>query len=394
MVMSRQTKSAVGSNAGRSRTHNRRVVLGQMRIEGQIGRAELARRTGLSTQAVSNIIAELETDGLIEVSGKRSVGRGLPALQFALRPEGGFALGFEIRPDAVFVVLLDLHGEELFSQRRGLALADPGHVLHVLRSMRDAALTQSGIDRDRLLGAGVVMPGPFDLTGVAGKSSELPGWQGLNTRDHLQEALNIPVRIENDANAAAMAERVGGVAQDLHSYAFLYFGTGLGLGVVSDGRLERGAHGNAGEIGHIPVQVDGRFVPLEDLVSRLSLRDHMAHAGKDVTEIEDLDALFKAANPALLAWLDRAAQALSPAVAMIENLFDPQTIILGGAMPDPVVQDLIRKTDLPKRSVANRQDRPLPRLMLGGSGRMTATRGAAALVINNTFTPQIETASQ
>ena len=90
-----------------------------------------------------------------------------------------------------------------------------------------------------------------------------------------------------------------------------------------------------------------------------------------------------------MAWLDRAAEPLSAAIEIIENIFDPQTVILGGAMPDNLLDRLIMGVDLPKRSVANRPDRALPRLTRGTSGRMTATLGAAALVINRAVTPSI-----
>ena len=115
---------AVGANAERSRSHNRQVVLERVRAAGRIGRAEIARASGLSTQAVSNIIADLLEDGLIVESGRRAAGRGLPAVQYALNPKGGFAAGVEIRPDAVFAALLDLCGQPVASERRPLRDAD------------------------------------------------------------------------------------------------------------------------------------------------------------------------------------------------------------------------------------------------------------------------------
>ena len=89
-------------------------------------------------------------------------------------------------------------------------------------------------------------------------------------------------------------------------------------------------------------------------------------------------------------WLDTGAAALSQAVGLIENLFDPQTIILGGAMPEAVLDHLIAHTDLPELSVSNRSDNPSPRLQRGTCGRMTATLGAASLILNRAFTPQAD----
>ncbi|MEO1155569.1 MAG: sugar kinase, partial [Pseudomonadota bacterium] len=92
----------VGANAGRARSHNRQVVLDRVRMAGRVGRAEIARASGLTTQAVSNIIADLLDEGLIEEQGRQIAGRGMPAVQYALSATGGYALGVEIRPDAVF----------------------------------------------------------------------------------------------------------------------------------------------------------------------------------------------------------------------------------------------------------------------------------------------------
>jgi predicted NBD/HSP70 family sugar kinase len=204
--------------------------------------------------------------------------------------------------------------------------------------------------------------------------------------------LDIPVFVGNDANAAAMAERMNGVAQDIDNFAYLYFGQGLGLGLIQNGQTLHGAFGNAGEIGHVDVLVGNRAIPLETAASRLSVQTHLAQHDLTISSMDDLAALYRASNPHLLDWLDRACDALSPGLSIIENLFDPQTVILGGAMPECVLDHIVAKTRLPDRTVANRPDRPHPRLMRGTSGRMTATLGAAALVLHQAFTPTIAAA--
>ncbi len=373
-----------GSNAERSRAYNRSLVLGHVRGAGASGRAEIARASGLSTQAVSNIIGELVAEGWLFEAGKRSEGRGLPAVQYALAPAAGTAIGVEVRPDALLVALTDLDGSSLATERHSLTRADPDTVAALIAQARDRALAQSGVDPARLLGAGVVMPGPFGATGLTGAASDLPGWAQMDARALFAEALDLPVIIENDANAAAMAERISGVAQGLHTYAYLYFGTGLGLGVVTRGELMRGAHGNAGEIGHIPVAHATGPVPLEQIVSRFALR---ARTGAD--SVDALQALHANADPNLMGWLDDAAPALANAVQIVENLFDPETVIIGGAMPEALLDALVARVVLAPASVANRPDRVQPRLMRGTCGRMTATFGAAALVINQAFTPRM-----
>ena len=379
----------VGANAERARSHNRQMVLDRIRQAGRIGRAEIARGSGLSTQAVSNIIADLLADGLITEKGRRATTKGQPPVQYGLEPGGGYAVGIEIRPDAVFAAVLDFCGTPVASDRHSLTATDLAGVTQAVVEAKTGILRQGGVPGDRVLGAGVVMPGPFGRTGLSGAGSELPVIYDVSPQDWLEDTLGLPVAIENDANAAAIAERVSGAATGLGTYAFLYFGTGLGLGAVENGRLVIGALGNAGEIGHIPVHHSGRTVPLESVLSRLSVQRHLQAAGTAVDSAEGLARAYDARDPALLDWLAAASEPLSTAVAIIENMLDPEAVILGGAMPDAILDHLIGAVRLSDRSVAHRPTRNVPRLLRGASGRMTATLGAAALVINRAFTPRI-----
>jgi predicted NBD/HSP70 family sugar kinase len=238
-----------------------------------------------------------------------------------------------------------------------------------------------------MLGAGIVMPGPFGVTGIAGMGSDLTGWQEIDAEVLFAQTMGLPVVLSNDANAAAMAERINGVAQDVTSFAYLYFGAGLGLGLVHGGQLVRGAFGNAGEIGHIPMPNQGG--KLEDALSRLSIQRHLQLAGKDARDIDALDQLFQRGDPDLMAWLRMASAALGHAMAIVENIFDPQTVVLGGAMPDAILDYLVELSPLPELSVSNRPQAPHPRLMRGASGRMTATLGAAALILNRALSSPI-----
>lgn len=387
--MAPNSVNLIGANPGRSRNHNRQMVLSHVRNAKRIGRAKIARLSGLSTQAVSNIIARLEDDGLLKIDGKRSDGPGLPVVEYALNPSGGYALGFEIRPDAVFAVLLDLVGVPVFSERCSISSATPERVSAEVIRLRDVALKSADVSADRLMGAGIVMPGPFGVTGLSDQQTNLPDWQEIDPTQLFTDTLGISVRVENDANAAAMAERISGVAQGMESYAFIYFGAGLGLGVLSHGKLLRGAFGNSGEIGHV-VWKDG--LTFEQAVSRLSVRAHMAEFGVSISSSADLAEKFEAGDKNLMSWLDAAVEPLSCAVSLVENVLDPQTIILGGAMPDEIFDYLISAISLPARSVSNRPDRISPRLLRGASGRMTATLGGAALVLHQAFTPMIAVA--
>ncbi len=386
----------IGSNAERTRLHNRQVVLGLVRHHQPVGRAEIARYSGLSTQAVSNITAELEQDGFLNEVGREVRGRGLPATQYALNSGGAFGVGLEVRPEVMFGALVNLGGETLQTRRVTLKSSTPSAVSVTSRKLLDDLLRSAGVGHDQLLGAGVVMPGPFGDVGLSGTGqSELEDWDGVDPGESFEQALDLPVIIENDATAAAVAEKVSGVAKDLNSYCYIYFGTGLGLGVIADGRVLRGAFGNAGELGHIVVVPDGQACScgnkgcLETYASRLSVRKHMETTGVPVHSVKDLEKLFQEGDPDLTDWLKKAAPPLSQAIGMIENLFDPEAVIIGGAMPDRLLDHLIDRLVLPSGSVARRPGRHVKRVLRGASGRMAAALGGASLIIHDTFTPRI-----
>lgn len=376
-----------GSNAERSKHRNRQAILAQIHAAGTIGRAEIARALSLTTQTVSNIIAELSQDGMLLEKGRLNSGRGLPAMQYALNPEGGYALGIEVRPDAIFAALLNMNGETLTTERITIDETAPDSVITHVKALFGRALDQVPNAKTRMLGVGIVMPGPFGVTGIAGMGSDLIGWQEIDAKEFFENAIGLPVVLSNDANAAAMAERINGVADDIATFAYLYFGAGLGLGLVNGGQLVRGAFGNAGEIGHIPIPA--KPGKLEDVLSRLAVQRHLLLAGKDARDIDALDLLFQQRDPDLMAWLKAASEALGHAMAIVENMFDPQTVVLGGAMPGAILDYLVQHTPLPEASVSNRPGALHPRLMRGASGRMTATLGAAALILNRALTAPI-----
>ncbi len=398
--MTLQRTHIAGANSERTKAHNRRVVLGYVQRSAGAGRAEIAKSCGLSTQAVSNLIAELETEGLVVSGGRRRAARGQPPVVYTFNPDGAAALGFEVRPDALVMVMTNLGGGELFTRQVPLTSTTPATVFALMTDLARDAKVAAPVPR--IIGAGLVIPGPFGVEGLsAAGATVLPEWNPLDAAAGAAQALGMPVMLEKDATAAAIGERLAGVAHQLDSYCYLYFGTGLGLGVIAHGLAQRGAFGNAGEIGHVIVRPGGLACDchnhgcLEQYVSRMALQRYLAARGLiapgDAPDSVAL-ALLAANDAGLAAWLAEAAAALSQAVGLLENLFDPQAVILGGALPDAILDDLVRRLDLPAGSVARRTGRVLPRVLRGASGPTTAALGAAALVIHDTMTPRLDPA--
>ena len=175
-------------------------------------------------------------------------------MQVAVNPDGGMTVGIEIAADHLVMVLVDLTGRVRADRSLPLKEASLEHIVPLLGREVGKICDAVPGSRDRLLGIGVVMPGPFDIEGMSSVGpTTLPGWVGKDPAKTLAEAIGISTLVENDATAAAVGERLHGVARTLKNFCLLYFGAGLGLGIVTDGRPMRGAFGNAGEIGHVIV---------------------------------------------------------------------------------------------------------------------------------------------
>lgn len=389
---------AIGSNPERNRAHNRRVVLEVIRLHGHLGRTEIARRAQLTAQAVANIVEELLDEGLLVELGRMRSGRGQPPIQFAVNPNGPVTVGVEIAADHMVTVLLDLSGGLRAQSISPLERTDPeyipGKVAEEIGKLRASA------QETRLLGVGVVMPGPFDIEGMSSVGpATLPGWTGADPVKLIAKATGESVVLENDATAAAVGERLYGAGRQSGNFCYLYFGVGLGLGVIQDGRPLRGAFGNAGEIGHVGLVPRkgktsyGAAGALERFVSVYALREQLALAGIYAANVDDIQALHDDNNPHLMAWIASAADYLAPTVGMLENIFDPETIIFGGGLPDSVLDAVIAALDPLPVSVATRRTRTAPRVLRGQTGQLTASLGAAALPLLDTVSPHLSTAT-
>lgn len=389
-------KQAIGSNPGRNRHHNRRVVLDMVRAYGPLGRTEIARHAQLTPQAVTNIVDELVSEHLLIELGRRRSGRGQPPLQFAVNPNGPMTAGVEIATDHIVTVLIDLSGQIRAQSFLPITATDPAHVLPQLSAAIASIRASVSAEPVRLLGVGVVMPGPFEIEGMSSVGpATLPGWTGLDVKATASAAIGEAVEIENDATAAAVGERLYGAGRNHSSFGFVYFGVGLGLGVIHEGRPLRGAFGNAGEIGHLGVTPRNRpafYGPdgaLERFASLYALRARLAAAGRSGATIAELQHLHDRHDPVLADWIAEAADYLAPTIAAIENLLDPETIIFGGALPDSIIDALIAALDPLPVSVATRRARTAPRVIRGQTGQLTAALGAAALPMLETIAPRL-----
>jgi predicted NBD/HSP70 family sugar kinase len=241
-----------GTNLPRMGDFNEAVVLDAIRrVPDGLSRVELARATGLSAQTVTNICRRLLTSGLARETGTDTAGTGKRRRLLQLIAEARYAVGVHLDPAVVTFVVLDMLGGIVArAQRPTPAAADPDGTLVEMSQSINALIGDSGVPREHILGLGIAVPGPVDLaSGLVIAPPELAGWGRVPLRDYLVEATGLPVLMDKDVIAAAVAERWAGAAANTGNFVFFYLGTGSGMGVVVDDVVLRGFSGNAGEVG-------------------------------------------------------------------------------------------------------------------------------------------------
>ncbi|MGW2744047.1 ROK family protein [Streptomyces sp. NPDC001450] len=318
----------------RLRSANERLLLDRLRHHGAASRAQLARETGLSKPTVSSALASLETAGLVHQVGTHAPERGRVAVLYAPDPAAGYALGVDIGRSWLRVALADLDGtvvarSDVRNPARGAdALADL-----VVGTARQV-VANSGVNPAEVVHGVVGTPGVYDEKQRRVRyAMHLPGWGRAGLLDRLRGELGIPLEVHNDANLAALGEYTYGVGAGSRLFAYILIGTGLGMGVVSEGRLFTGAHGLAGEIGFLPWP--GRQKPerLEDAVSGVAVVEAARHFGMrgQLTAKAVFDAA-RQGNTAAMQAVELEGERIAHTVAAAAAVLDPDLVVLGGGV--------------------------------------------------------------
>lgn len=385
-----------GTNLLYTKQYNLRIVHEVIRRYGPLSRAEVARRTQLTGQTISNLVKELISANLVYEAERRQEGRGAPSMSLALNPEGAFAIGLDLDRDHLTGVLVDLVGT--VRQRVYFEIDEPTPD-ETLALMVDAAATlmeRQGLTKESVWGVGVGVPGPMyrtqDGRGYVVNPKAFPGWNSVPLESWLHERLGLPVFLENNATAAATGERWYGAGQHTATFFYVYFGSGLGGGLVMKGEPYDGFTGNAGEIGYLPTALAGdpegdEDTPHVGLHFNLPRLYQMLRAdGTDVRTPEDLDRLLTERHPKLLAWMEEAADHLTGLVLAVEYLLDPEAIFFGGRLPDRLLRELMEgmARHLPARRI---RGKAAPRHLLATAGVDAAALGVATLPLYQYFAP-------
>ena len=378
-----------GTNQELGRPYNRRIVLEAVRRDAPISRADIARSVGLTAQTVSTITAELEAAGLVTLARDQRVRRGQPAQMLSLNPAGAYALGIQLTPGLARAALVNLVGDIVAHKVEVLKDDRPETIFSTVAGLKRSLA--AGPFRGRLLSVGVAMPGPFGVEPLSFVGpTTLERLKGLAVRDRIAAGTGLPVFIGLDSATGAMGEHLRGAGRRFKNFFYLHFGAGLGGSFVRDGEVMGGTHGNAGEIGHLPVVPGGDLCPcgnrgcLERYVSLDALgRWLVAHAVRG-----EIGRLAAARHPKLLAWVAEVTPVLRRTILSIENLFDPECIVMGGMAPPELVRLLAEACHPLLPSLGNYEGRTSERLIASSIGADAALLGAGVMALERLLSPR------
>jgi predicted NBD/HSP70 family sugar kinase len=329
---------------GSLRELNRDRVVDTLGALGVASRAEIARRTGLSRSTVSSIVADLRQSGLVvdydgDSRAARSQG-GRPPSLITLDRSAGAALGLDFGKRHLSVAVSDLSHAILAETKSEMPEGyDADEGMRVAAELVGRVLDEAGVDRARVLGVGMGLPGPIHRpTGTVASSAILPGWVGIRASDEMARRLSLPVHVENDANLGALSEFAWGAGRGCSSLAYLKVATGIGAGLVVGGELFHGAGGTAGEIGHTTMDEAGDICRcgnrgcLETLAGAPAIVGLLRRSLGEELEPEDVIERATEGDLGCRRALADAGRHIGVAVANLCNLVNPERIVVGGSI--------------------------------------------------------------
>ncbi len=323
--------------------------------QAPLSRSQLAGKTGLNKSTISSLVEDLLDRRLVHETGISSAGKGRPSTMLEIDPQAGVVVAVELGVDFVGTAIVDFKGSILW---RKVDPADPAASQEKTLG-QTMVLIEEGIQlcrqqHQRILGLSFSMPGTVDLEqGILIFAPNL-NWHNVQLRKIFSTYTGLPVFIENDANAAAVAEHLFGAARNLHDFLFVFVGVGLGSGLFLNDRLYRGKGGYAGEIGHTPIIAEpfqnpcqcgnlgcwetyaNQFSILRRVETRLqhsaerSLIPALMEQQRSALSIAIIKQAAEAGDPYALESLAEAGSAMGKGLAVLVNLFNPEKIVLGG----------------------------------------------------------------
>jgi predicted NBD/HSP70 family sugar kinase len=387
-----------GTNLQYANNYNIRIVLETIRLQGPLSRIQIARRTNLTAQTVTNIVKKLLQARMIYESDRLNDGRGAPSIMLEINEDAAYSIGLDFDKDHLTGVLVNFLGKPRQRITMDLDFPSPDEVMELMAEMAERLISMEKINRDKIWGVGVGFPGPMVVADDNVQMNLvnpqfLPGWEKVPVVKILEEKMSLPVFLENNASAAAIGERWYGAGKHVSTFFYVFFGAGLGGGLIINGQLYPGFTGNAGELGYLPttnlldVNPDmghphlGMYFSLPLLFKKLNAAGHKAKHPKD------LISLFEDKNPLLMEWLDTGCKQLTILILAIEYLIDPEVIFFGGRLPNVILDAVIDRLNKILPAMRIEKKLTFPEIRRADAGLDAAALGVAILPIYASFAP-------
>lgn len=372
------------------RQRNEQLIVATLRDQGALSQAELARTTGLSTATISNIVKSMCANGLATTRPTTSSGRRALAVSLLETPD--VAAGIDFGRSHVRLVLAS---PSFKVKAERFAQLPVGHLaaesIAAAAAMMDELLIESGIDRSRVIGAGVGVPGPMDhRTGTVIRGAILPEWVGVNIVAQLQQALEMPIFADNDANLGALAQVTWGEHRAAKDLVFLKIGSGIGAGLILNGAPYYGHTGITGEIGHATIFDQGLVCRcgnrgcLETVASTAVMIELLSRGEPATLTVQEIITRAKAGDAATLRVIDDAGMSVGKAMANVANMINPEMIVVGGPLAplgetllNPIRRGLIRHA-VPAIGEGTA-------VVMSSLGDRAEALGAISLALNNSY---------
>jgi len=334
------------------RSQNRALVINLLRLRGPLSRTDISERTGLAPSALTRLTRDLLEEGVVVESGKSDSTGGRPAVLISLNPDYARCIGIKVERARILAAAVDLTG--VIRERTEALFDAPPTPQQVIDSV--AGLVEE-LSYDRVLGVGISISGFIDPTTGEDLYTPILGWKRVPLRDPISQKTALPVWIENDVNALALAERWYGAGRSYRHFICITVGEGIGAGVVIGGEIYRGAFGGAGELGHITINPDGPVCRcqergcLEVYASDRFLDEEAARLGYE--GIPQLMAAARDGGAEAKEAFARMGRYLGFGAKNLVNLLNPEAIIFGGERMDaadlflPAIEDEVCRHSFP-----------------------------------------------
>lgn len=390
-----------GTNLTYTKAYNFRIVFETIRLHGPISRADVARRTSLTAQTVSNIVNRLLDRHFVQEGEKFQKKRGAPSTTLEVNPDGAFSVGLDFNRDHLTGLLVDLAGTVKTKIFYEVDYPSPEKAIELMVSTVNQLTSSEEVKAAHFCGVGIGLPGPLEINKNNEVSNTInpkafPQWKDVPIGKMLAEKISAPIFIENNASAATIGERWYGAGKNISNFVYTFFGAGLGGGLVLNGNLYEGHNQNAGEFGYFPFL--GKSSPLSysdqphigEHFNLSRLYKWLKEDGVIANRPEDLENLFRNKNPRFTEWLELAKGYLATVFMLAEYMIDMEVIILGGRLPKIIIEDIAK--DVPDL-IANLRSEiktSAPTFLCGTAGIDAAALGAATLPMFDLFAAQAE----